>query len=69
MDPPTDLVHGPLYGPVHRPPLWVPMKTIIKMTVRDFDLPFFVCLVFVIVASFTVTMKGGPAYIYVGKDR
>lgn len=65
-------VHGPLYGPlyrpVHRPPLRVPMKTIIKMTVRDLTYCLF-CLFFVIVASFTVMMKGGPAYIYVEKDR
>ena len=30
------LVHGPLYGPVHRPPLYgSPIKTIIKMPIRD----------------------------------
>ena len=45
-DPPTDLVHRPLYGPVHRPSLYVPpIKSIIKMTIRDLTYRLF-CFVF-----------------------
>lgn len=36
MGPPKDLVHRPLYRSVHRPPLYgSPIKTIIKMPIRD----------------------------------
>lgn len=44
MGPPTDLVHKPLYGPVHRPPLYgSPVKTIIKMPIRDLAYRLFFC--------------------------
>ena len=64
------LVHGSLYGPVHGLPPGPPphKRAIIKMTIRDLTyLLFCFDCFFVIVASLTVAMKGGPAYFE--KDR
>ena len=61
MDPSTDSPQDPRLRTPHQ-------KAIIKMTIRDltYRLFCFDCF-FVIVASLTVAMKGGPAYFE--KDR